>query len=398
MMIPPPAIGSKYFALKDTTLSPRMLIGRARSETLPWVLRHPDVRYHYLGRNASYALVKGLGLSGAEMLFPAFFGPPVLQAPVEAGANIRFYAVRSGMRVTIEDIRAALTPQTRAIYLIHFNGFPGPIREVMELARERDLAVIEDTAHAMLTTIDGSPAGSFGDGAVFSFYKWVPVPNGAALVTNRPPVHALADGSKRSLTSGVALSTFSMLDHAALNWGPVGERTRTAVRAVGKRMSHATNLTYVATGGVRFEHDELEFAMSAISHRVMRAQDWATIAERRRRNYTLLADLLSDIAPPTQGDLPRGVVPLFYATNVENKRGVLLRLSARGVEGRNFWELHLPLLPPGVFPETDELRRTQLELPIHQDLDTDDIRRVAAAMRAILEPSLARSSTAQAAD
>jgi dTDP-4-amino-4,6-dideoxygalactose transaminase len=268
----------------------------------------------------------------------------------------------------------------------------------MELARERDLVVIEDAAHAILTTIAGSPAGSFGDGAVFSFYKWVPTPNGAALVTNRPPVHPLSDGSKRSLTSGVALSTFSMLDYAALHWGSAGERTRAVVRSVGKRMSHATNLTYVATGGVRFDDTELDFAMSAISHRVMRAQDWAMIAERRRRNYTLLADLLSDIAPPTQGELPRGVVPLFYATNVENKRGVLLRLSARGVEGRNFWELHHPLLPAGVFPETDELRRTQLELPIHQDLVTDDIRRIAAAMRAILDTSAARSTTAQAAD
>jgi perosamine synthetase len=386
-MSAPPAIGSKYFALKDTTLSPRMLVGRSEADRLPWVLRHPQVRYHYLGRNASFALVKGLDLAGAEMLFPAFFGPPVLQAPIEAGAKIRFYPVRAGMTVTIEDIRAALTPQTRAIYLIHFNGFPGPIAEVMELARERNLIVIEDAAHAMLTSIDGKPAGSYGDGAVYSFYKWVPVPNGAALVTNRPPVHPLTDGARKSLTSGVALSTFSLLDHAALNWGSVGDRTRSAVRWAGKRMSHATNLTYVSTGGVKFDHDELNYAMSAISHRIMHAQDWASIAMRRRRNYTLMADLLAGVAPPTQGELPDGVVPLFYAANVENKRAVLLRLSARGVEGRNFWELHHPELPPGIFPETDELRRTQLELPIHQDLNTDDIRRIAAAMSAILAPA-----------
>ena len=199
--------------------------------------------------------------------------------------------------------------------------------------------------------------------------------------------------SATSLTSGVALSTFSLLDHAALNWGSVGDRTRSAVRWAGKRMSHATNLTYVATGGVRFDHAELDYAMSAISHRILRAQDWKSIADRRRANYTLLADLLSDVAPPTQGELPRGVVPLFYATNVENKRSVLARLSARGVEGRNFWELHHPDLPPGVFPDTDELRRTQLELPIHQDLDSEDIRRIAAAMRAILAPAKTGSRT-----
>src|SRR4051794_27208924 len=159
-----PAIGSKRFAPRDTLLAPSMLARRRKGET-PFVLSHPTVQFHYLGRNAAFALTRGLGLvGGAEMLFPAFFGPPVLQAPVEAGAFIRFYPVHDNLQVRIEDIRAALTPRTRAIYLIHFNGFPGPINEVMELARERDLIVIEDAAHALLTRIGGKPAGSFGDG------------------------------------------------------------------------------------------------------------------------------------------------------------------------------------------------------------------------------------------
>ncbi len=383
-MITSPAIGTRMFALKDTTLAPGMLIRRTSETDLPWVLKQASVKYHYLGRNASFALTRGLGLEGAEMLFPAFFGPPVLQAPVEAGAQIRFYPVRAGMQVTIEDIEAALTPATRAIYLIHFNGFPGPIEQVMKLASERNLVVIEDAAHGLLTTINGKPAGSFGDGSVYSFYKWAPVPNGAALVVNVPTIEPLPAGTRSSITSGVALSTFSLLDHAALNWGPAGDKARSMVRWAGKQMSHATNLSYVSTGGVKFEHDELDYAMSAISHRVLHAQDWREIARRRRRNYELMTDLLADVAPPTQGELRPGVVPLFYATQVENKRAVLLRLSARGVEGRNFWELHHPRCPVGMFPETDELRRTLLELPIHQDLDSNDIRQIAGAVRAAL--------------
>lgn len=379
-----PAIGTRTFALKDTTLAPEMLLRRTSDADLPWVFRQTSVKYHYLGRNASFALVRGLGLEGSEVLFPAFFGPPVLQAPVEAGASIRFYPVRAGMQVTIEDIEAALTPATKAIYLIHFNGFPGPIEQVMNLARKRDLIVIEDAAHGLLTSVNGQAVGSFGDGAIYSFYKWAPVPNGAALVVNVPTIEPLPSGTRSSITSGVALSTFSLLDHAAMNWGPAGDKARSVVRWAGKQVSHATSLSYVSTGGVRFEHDELDYAMSAISHRVLHRQNWQDIARRRRRNYDLMADLLGDIAPPSQGELMPGVVPLFYPTQVENKRAILLRLSARGVEGRNFWELHHPRCPEGLFPETDELRRTLMELPIHQDLNTNDIRLIAGAMRAVI--------------
>jgi dTDP-4-amino-4,6-dideoxygalactose transaminase len=383
-MIQSPAIGTRMFALRDTTLAPSMLVRSAPERELPWVLADPRASYHYLGRNASFALIRGLGLEGAEMLFPSFFGPPVLQAPVEAGARIRFYPVRTGMRVTVEDIEAALTPNTRAIYLIHYNGFPAPIADVLALARDRGIVVIEDAAHALLTRIGAAPAGSLGDGAIWSFYKWAPVPNGAAAIANTQTVEPISGGTRASVTSGLSLSTFSLLDHAALRWGEPGERARSAVRWAGKRLSRAAKLTYVPTGGVEFEPMALDVAMSSISHRVLRAQDWTAIAQRRRRNFTLLADLLADCAPPVQGELPAGVVPLFYPTAIEGKRALLPRLAARGVEGRNFWELHHPMAPQGMFPDTDELRRTMLELPIHQDLSTGDIRRIAGAVRAEL--------------
>lgn len=382
----PPAIGAPLFAPIEATLAPRMLVPRLTRRKLGFPFDAGTLRFHYLGRNAAHAAVRGLLPDGGELLFPAFFGPPVLQAPMDAGAEIRYYNVGPGLRVTIDDIRAALTPRTKAVYLIHFNGFPGPIQELLELADERGLIVIEDAAHALLTTINGQPAGSFGDAAIFSLYKWIPVPNGAALVVNRPggPAQDMPAGTRTSRTSGLALATFSLLDHLALRHGPPAERLRATVRGLGKRASKAGNLRYVATGGATYHREDLDWAMSGISHRILAAQDLSAIANRRRRNYTRLAELLGDLAPSIQGALPAGVTPLFYPIAVENKTGVLLRLRARGVEGRNFWALHHETLPPGVFPETDELRRTTLELPIHQDLDDGAIDRMAATVRVVL--------------
>lgn len=381
-----------FFALADPTLAPRM-VASLRSAAMPFPFNQPSIRYYYMGRYATYALFQTLNLSGAEMLVPSFIDQPVLYAPERAGIPVRFYNVRPDFSSHIDDIRAALTPETKAIYLVHFNGFPGPIEEVVALAREKNLIVIEDAAHALQTTVNGRPLGSFGDGAIYSLYKWLPVPNGGAAILNRSGELPSPDGYHRP--SGIALTTFSMLDHLAASWGPAGWQVRNALRAVGRQFSRLTQVKYVVTGGDDFREEELDLAMSNISHLILRAQNFPRIGATRRRNYSLLAELLSDIAPPLQGPLPEGVTPLFYAARVENKREVVRQLKARGVQAVNLWE-GIPLgVTPGDFPDTDVLRRTTLELPIHQDLNETAIRRIAQAVRDVLvQPGLTGARSA----
>jgi dTDP-4-amino-4,6-dideoxygalactose transaminase len=71
--------------------------------------------------------------------------------------------------VTAETLRAALTPRTRAIVAVHLAGWPCPMDEIMALAAEHDLVVIEDCAQAHGATWRGRPVGSFGHAAAFSF-------------------------------------------------------------------------------------------------------------------------------------------------------------------------------------------------------------------------------------
>jgi perosamine synthetase len=85
-----------------------------------------------------------------------------------------------------EAARASLTPQTKAIVPVHVNGRAGAIVELVELAREHGLAVIEDAAEALGSAHAGEPLGSFGDLACFSFAasKIITTGQGGAVVTN----------------------------------------------------------------------------------------------------------------------------------------------------------------------------------------------------------------------
>jgi dTDP-4-amino-4,6-dideoxygalactose transaminase len=76
---------------------------------------------------------------------------------------------RDSQTVTAETLRAALTPETRALVVVHLAGWPCPMDEIMALAEERNLVVIEDCAQAHGATYKGRPVGSFGHAAAFSF-------------------------------------------------------------------------------------------------------------------------------------------------------------------------------------------------------------------------------------
>ncbi len=92
---------------------------------------------------------------------------PIIQnrlTPVFVDAQLATYDAR------VDDIAAAVGPKTRAIFMAHTLGNPFDIEGVMQIAREHNLFVIEDTCDAVGAQFNGQPVGSFGDLATTSFY------------------------------------------------------------------------------------------------------------------------------------------------------------------------------------------------------------------------------------
>ncbi|MUK49014.1 DegT/DnrJ/EryC1/StrS family aminotransferase [Aliivibrio fischeri] len=68
------------------------------------------------------------------------------------------------------NVRKAITEKTKVILPVHLYGLISPMVELMSIAKEFDLLVLEDCAQAHGASIDGKKAGSWGDAAGFSFY------------------------------------------------------------------------------------------------------------------------------------------------------------------------------------------------------------------------------------
>src|SRR5690606_29866841 len=95
---------------------------------------------------------------------------------------------RESQNVTRGTIEAALTPRTKAIIAVHLAGWPCDMDPILELARERGIAVIEDCAQSHGAEYKGRPVGSLGDVGCFSFCQdkiLTTAGEGGLLVTNR---------------------------------------------------------------------------------------------------------------------------------------------------------------------------------------------------------------------
>ncbi|HEK0788547.1 TPA: DegT/DnrJ/EryC1/StrS family aminotransferase [Proteus mirabilis] len=72
--------------------------------------------------------------------------------------------------LSVENIKSAITDKTKVILPVHLYGQISPMKEIMEIANEYNLLVLEDCAQSHGASIDGIKAGNWGHAAGFSFY------------------------------------------------------------------------------------------------------------------------------------------------------------------------------------------------------------------------------------
>jgi hypothetical protein len=366
------------------TLSPRMLLPAWAHSGAPFPFDARRRHAFYFARNAVWHGVRLLELAGQEVLVPAYHHGVEVQALIHAGCTVRWVRVDGQMQLDLEDLAAQIGPRSRAIYVIHYAGFPQPMEPILALARQHGLRVIEDCALALLSSEGAEALGSRGDLGVFCLYKSLPVPNGGLLVVNRDLPELARPAQPAPLASTLSHAASSLLAHAALRLGEPGQALRSAVQQAGRAVRRAPALRPVSTGTRTFDPARVDLGMSALSALVLGRLDYPSIVAARRRNYLLLLGRLRDAAPPVFEALPPGVCPLFYPLRCADKVRVQRRLAARGIETVDFWRSGHPSCPAERFPEVELLRQRVLELPIHQDLGPEEMADLARSVEECL--------------
>ncbi|RVT51286.1 aminotransferase class I/II-fold pyridoxal phosphate-dependent enzyme [Rubrivivax albus] len=149
------------------------------------------------GRAALRALVDALGLGeGDEVIVPAFTCRSVTNAIRASGASVVFADIETdAFGLDAGAVRRAWGPRVRAVLIQHSFGLPGrDLEALLALAKDRDVQVIEDCAHALGGEWRGRKLGTLGDAALFSFERGKmlsTIHGGMAVVHASAPAHRL---------------------------------------------------------------------------------------------------------------------------------------------------------------------------------------------------------------
>ncbi len=347
-------------------LTPADLIGPMPAASLPYPFGAPSQAAFCVARSGIYHLFRALQLKpGETVLMPDYHSGNEVAAVRAAGAKIVFYPILRNLEPDLDELTRLAATGPRVIYVIHYLGWPQPMKEVHALCAQTGAILVEDCALALLSADRGIPLGSSGDYSVFCLYKTLPVPNGGLLVRNNlslPALGSLALEPCPPLTA-VGRTAELALEAFRSRWNRAGAALFNLKQAAGRKL-RAAEVRSVPVGDIGWNVDNVNVAMSPLGNRVVKCVDHAAIREKRRANFLWLRERLAARVTMLRQDLEPGVCPLFFPILVRDKHQAAENFRARGIQAVEFW--NDPMRDAAIGPAAQYLRAHVLELPIHQ--------------------------------
>jgi dTDP-4-amino-4,6-dideoxygalactose transaminase len=307
------------------------------------------------GTDALTIALRAMGVGpGDEVVVPSFSFYASAEAIPPTGASPVFCDVDlDTFNVTVETVRRALTPRTKAIVAVDLFGSPAP---VAELEAATGLPVLEDAAQAAGSRLGERRAGALGTAATFSFF---PSKN----------LGCFGDGGAIATSDDAVAEQARMLRFH-------GSRDKVAFEQVG----------------CNSRLDELQAAILRVQLPALDA--WAQGRHAAGAAYAA-AGLGELVALPRSLD---GARPAWHLYVVRHARADALAaaLAEAGVATKAYYRTPIhrqPAMAPwasGVeLPATDEAARTHLAIPMSPVLSAAEAEDVTAAVRAALAPTTA---------
>ncbi|MBV8285122.1 MAG: DegT/DnrJ/EryC1/StrS family aminotransferase [Candidatus Eremiobacteraeota bacterium] len=314
------------------------------------------------GTDALHLALRALDIGpGDEVITTPFTFVATTEAIGMVGATPVFADIDpETLNIDPRAVAAAITPRTRAILPVHLYGLPAAMDEIIAIAREHSLAVIEDCAQSIGATIGGTRTGTIGTVAAFSFF---------------PSKNLGACGDAGAVVT---------------NDEQLAERVR-RLRAHGAAVKY-----YHDELGVNSRLDELQAAILRV--KLPYLDGWI---ERRRTIaawYTVELGRLRGITLPV--GRPRQAVRHVYhqfTVRVADRDRVARDLRERGVGTMIYYPVPLHLqgvhaglrLGEGSFPNAEAAAREVLSLPMFPELRDTEVDRVVSSVERVLAPQSA---------
>lgn len=140
------------------------------------------------GTAAIYCCLLSLGIGpGDEVIVPNLTFVATANAVIMTGATPVFCDVSPvSMCIEVEQIKKAVTPNTKCIIPVHLFGNASQMQEIIQFANNNNIKVVEDAAQGIGVKLSGKHVGTYGDLGILSFYgnKTITCGEGGIILTD----------------------------------------------------------------------------------------------------------------------------------------------------------------------------------------------------------------------
>jgi dTDP-4-amino-4,6-dideoxygalactose transaminase len=304
------------------------------------------------GTDALLCSLMALGVGPEdEVICPAFTFFATAGSIARLGAKPIFADIDPAtFNIAPEQVKAKLSPRTKAIMPVHLFGQLADMEAISDIARDREIPVIEDAAQAIGAKRNGKPACAHGFVGCLSFY---PTKN----------LGGFGDGG------AICTSDEAFAEKCRL------------LRVHGS----GTKTYYHKFIGGMFRLGAIQAAVLDI--KLKRLDSWH---EGRRRNAALYDKLLAG-PKVTTPKIDQGNWSIYnqYVVRVQNRDAVKAKLAEAGIGSAVYYPVPLHLQEcfaylghkAGDFPESERACREVLALPVYPELKEDEVRYVASVLK-----------------
>ena len=266
------------------------------------------------------------------------------------GARAIFVDVGDDYNIDTTGILAAVSSRTKAILPVHLTGRPCDMAPILALAHERNIAVVEDCAQAVMAEYRNQRVGSFGKIGCFSLHPLKTLNacgDGGVLTTDDPEIY-----QRLKLMRNLGLES---RDHCVM-W------------------SHNSRL------------DTLQAAILLVKMRYL--EEWT---RRRRENASYYLSELAGIPGLCVPAVKNYENPVYHTFVVQAERREALRpfLESQGIDTNIHYPVPIHLssagselgYAKGSFPKAERQAQKILSLPVYPELEPEHLKHIVSSLR-----------------
>jgi dTDP-4-amino-4,6-dideoxygalactose transaminase len=262
--------------------------------------------------------------------------------------------------ISIADVARKITTRTRAVMPVHYAGYACDMSDLMELAAQRGIEVVEDCSHAPLTRHAGKPVGTFGVTGCFSFFsnKNITTGEGGMVLTRSPEI---ASRIRILRSHGITASTYQRFKGHAYGYD-------------------------VADLGFNYRLDEIRAALGIAQLKKLRHYN----AERKARvaSYrAMLAESLPQVKAPfadDPGESSYHIFPVLIPGDGARRNAVVKAMAEAGIQcSVHYRPIHTFSAYEGFaadVPLTDKIAGSIVTLPLFPGMSEEQMCDVVEAL------------------